>query len=106
MPPIMHAHMPATEIALGETFREASQAVASCAHFRSRVAMGRRSMCSVAGSFIVELKSIAGPENNTQMKARERRVPLIAALPARHPEVAAATEGPHNRSFEYTNFLA
>ena len=92
--------MPATEIAFGETFREASQAVDDCAHFRLRVAMGRRSMCSVTDSFMVELKSIAGPENNTQMKAWERHVALIAGLPARHPEVAAATEGPHNRSLD------
>jgi hypothetical protein len=63
-----------------------------------RVAIGRRSMCSVAGSFIVELKSIAGPENNTQMKAWEPHVPLIAGLAARHPE---QSEGPHNRSLEH-----
>jgi hypothetical protein len=99
----MHVDIPAIEIALGETFREASQAVDDWAHFRLRVAIGRRSMCSVAGSFIVELKSIAGPENNTQMKAWEPHVPLIAGLAARHPE---QSEGPHNRSFGYTKFLA
>src|SRR5205823_8245975 len=103
MPPTMHAHIPAIEIALGETLREASQAVASCAHFRLRVAIGRRSICSVACSSIVELKSIAGLVNNTQTKAWGRHMPLIAGLIAGHPE---HSEGPHNRSFEYTNFLA
>src|SRR5436189_1144181 len=67
----MHAHMPTIEIAFGETFRAASQAVAVCAHFRLRVAMGRRSPSSAAELCIVELKSIADLENNTQMKAGE-----------------------------------
>jgi hypothetical protein len=40
----MQAHMPAIEIAFGETLREASQAVDDCAHFRLRVAIGRRSI--------------------------------------------------------------
>src|SRR5205823_355816 len=40
----MHAHMPAIEIPFGETRRAASQAVAAWAHFRFRVAMGRRSI--------------------------------------------------------------
>src|SRR6266550_8303497 len=99
MPATMQAHMPAIEIAFGETFREASQAVDACAHLRLRVAIGRRSMCSAAGSFIVGLKSLAGLKNNTQMKAWERHVRVSPGLAARHPE---QSEGPHNRSFEYT----
>src|SRR5258708_12012116 len=100
MPATMHVDIPAIEIALGETFREASQAVDDCAHFRLRVAIGRRSMCSVARSSIVELKSIAGLENITQMKAWERHVQLIARLPDRHPQ---HTEGPHNPTFANPN---
>jgi hypothetical protein len=49
---MMHAHMPATEIASGETFREASQAVDDCAHFRLRVAIGRRSIPCLGASSI------------------------------------------------------
>jgi len=41
---MMQAHIPAIEIALGETFSEASQAVDDWAHFRLRVAIGRRSI--------------------------------------------------------------
>jgi len=37
------AHIPAIEIAFGDTFRETSHVVADCAHFRFRVAIGRRS---------------------------------------------------------------
>jgi hypothetical protein len=48
----MQAHIPAIEIALGETFREASQAVVVCAHFRLRVAIGRRSMAWPGASCI------------------------------------------------------
>jgi hypothetical protein len=48
----MHAHIPAIEIALGETFREASQAVDACAHLRLRVAIGRRSIPLLAASCI------------------------------------------------------
>jgi hypothetical protein len=40
------------EIAFGDTFREASQAVPDCAHFRFRVALGRRLIAFVADSFI------------------------------------------------------
>jgi hypothetical protein len=36
---MIQPHMPAIEIAFGETFREASQSVAAWAHFRVRVAM-------------------------------------------------------------------
>jgi hypothetical protein len=46
----MQAHMPAIEIAFGETFRDASQAVAPCAHFRLRVAIGRRSIALLGSS--------------------------------------------------------
>jgi hypothetical protein len=42
------------EIALGDTFREASHVVAACAHFRFRVAIGRRSIVGAADSFIAE----------------------------------------------------
>jgi endonuclease III len=73
------------EIAFGETFRETSQAVADCAHFRLRVAIGRRSMCSAAGSFIVGLKSIAGLANNNQMTTRERVAQLVKAWPKVYP---------------------
>jgi hypothetical protein len=44
MPATIQAHMPAIEIVFGETFRVASHAVAACAHFRLRVAIGRRSI--------------------------------------------------------------
>jgi hypothetical protein len=51
-PAAIHAHIPAIEIAFGDTFREASHAVAARAHFRFRVAMGRRSIAFAADSFI------------------------------------------------------
>jgi len=38
-PAAIHAHIPAIEIAFGDTLREASHAVAACAHLRFRVAM-------------------------------------------------------------------
>src|SRR5437762_6958039 len=86
MPATMQAHMPAIEIAFGETFRAASQAVAAWAHFRSRVAIGRRSIASTAGSCIIRcFESIAGPENNTQMKARERVAELVKVWPKVYP---------------------
>ena len=53
-PATMHAHMPAIEIAFGDTFREASQAVADCAHLRFRVAIGRRSIAFADDSFIAD----------------------------------------------------
>src|SRR5213075_1243781 len=81
----MHPHMPTIEIAFGETFRAASQAVAVCAHFRLRVAMGRRSPSSAADLSIVGLKSIADPENNDQMTTRERVAQLIKAWPKIYP---------------------
>jgi hypothetical protein len=49
---MMQAHMPAIEIAFGETFREASHAVDDCAHFRLRVAIGRRSIAWLGASCI------------------------------------------------------
>jgi hypothetical protein len=52
MPATMQAHMPAMEIAFGETFREASQAVVAWAHFRLRVAIGRRSIGWLSASCI------------------------------------------------------
>jgi hypothetical protein len=51
-PDTIHAHIPAIEIAFGDTFREASQIVTDCAHFRFRVAMGRRSIAFADDSFI------------------------------------------------------
>src|SRR5262245_38102242 len=51
-PAPIHAHIPAIEIALGDTFRAASHAVADCAHFRFRVAIGRRSIAFAVDSFI------------------------------------------------------
>ena len=86
MPATMHANMPAIEIAFGETFRAASHAVASCAHFRFRVAIGRRSPSSAADLSIIGLKSIAGPENNDQMTTRERVAQLIKAWPKIYPK--------------------
>src|SRR5438876_3040365 len=85
-PATKHAHMPAIEIAFGETFRAASHAVASCAHFRFRVAIGRRSPSSAADLSIVGLKSIAGPANNDQMTTRERLAQLIKAWPKIYPK--------------------
>ncbi len=69
MPPAMQAHMPAIEIALGETFRDASHAVAACAHFRLRVAIGRRSIAlAVVSSITACSESIAGRPDNAQDK--------------------------------------
>src|SRR5919106_3335523 len=76
-PAAIQAHIPAMEIAFGETFREASHAAAACAHFRFRVAMGRRSIVFAADSFIAdEIHSRIDerwPDNNSG----ERR-PFIA----------------------------
>jgi len=85
MPPIMHAHIPAIEIAFGETLRAASHAVAACAHFRFRVAIGRRSPSSAVDLSIVGLKCIAGRENNDQMTTRERVAQLLKAWPKVYP---------------------
>jgi endonuclease III len=82
----MQAHMPATEIAFGETFRAASHVVAACAHFVFRVAIGRRSPTSAAVCSIVELKSIAGLENNDQMTTRERVAQLLEVWPKIYPK--------------------
>jgi hypothetical protein len=55
--------MPAIEMTFGDTFREASHAVADCAHLRFRVAIGRRSIACSADSFIAdEIHSRAKPE--------------------------------------------
>src|SRR6476659_11313370 len=86
MPPIMHAHIPAIEIAFGETFRVASHAVAACAHFRFRVAIGRRSPSSAVDLSIVGLKCIAGRENNDQMTTQERVAQLLKAWPRVYPK--------------------
>src|SRR6266481_399844 len=53
-PAAIEAHMPAIEIAFGDTFREASHVVADCAHFRFRVAIGRRSIAFTDDSFIAD----------------------------------------------------
>src|SRR5947207_250403 len=103
MPPIMHAHMPAIEIAFGEHFvtRARPSRPAPIFDRASRWGGGQCVQWLVRPSF--ELKSIAGRENNTQMKAWEPHVRLFGGMAALHPE---RSEGPHNRSFEYTNFLA
>jgi hypothetical protein len=44
--------MPAIEMTFGDTFRDASHAVAACAHLRFQVAIGRRSIACAADSFI------------------------------------------------------
>src|SRR5439155_13572950 len=54
MPAAIHAHIPAIEIAFGDTFLEANHAVAACAHFRFRVAIGRRSIVCAPDSFIAD----------------------------------------------------
>ena len=72
-------------MALGETLFTASQRADACAHFRLRVAIGRRSISSAAGSFILELKSIAGLEHNNQMTTRERVAQLLKAWPKVYP---------------------
>src|SRR5216117_1561699 len=77
--------MPLIEMALGETLFTASQRADACAHFRLRVATGRRSISSAAGSFILELKSIAGLEHNNQMTTRERVAQLLKAWPKVYP---------------------
>src|ERR1700757_1394902 len=68
-PAKMHAHMPAIEIAFGDTFRAASQVVADCAHFRFRVAIGRRSIVFADDSFIADAihsrTQERRPENNS-----------------------------------------
>src|ERR1041384_2827457 len=51
-PDTIHAHIPAIEIAFGDTFGEASHIVADWAHFRFRVAMGLRSILFADDSFI------------------------------------------------------
>jgi hypothetical protein len=53
-PAAIHAHIPAIDIAFGDTFRDASQAVAACAHFLFRVAIGRRSIVFADDPFIAD----------------------------------------------------
>jgi len=72
MPAIIQANMPAIEIAFGETFRAASHAVAACAHFRLRVAIGRRSIALlVVSSMTGCTERIAGRPDNAQDKMRD-----------------------------------
>jgi hypothetical protein len=53
-PAAIHAHIPAIEIAFGDTFCETNHVVADCAHFRFRVAIGRRSIAFIDDSFIAD----------------------------------------------------
>src|SRR4029077_502934 len=92
IPPTMQAHMPAIEIAFGETFRAASHAVASCAHFRFLVAIGRRSPDSAAVLFIVQSKSITGTKRNTQMKGFAPSDCLIALRGPGTPSGASTSQ--------------
>src|SRR5512132_2799986 len=71
-PAAIHAHIPAMEIAFGDTFRAASQAVADCAHFRFRVAIGRRSLSPLIRSSRTE--SITGLISDDQITLGGRRV--------------------------------
>jgi len=81
----MHAPIPAIEIPFGETFREASQAVAACAHLRFRWQLGDdRFVRPLVGSSL-GLKSIAGLEDNNQMTTRERVAQLMKAWPKVYP---------------------
>jgi endonuclease-3 len=50
------------------------------------VAIGRRSIGSDVGCFIVELKSITGRENNSEMTTRERVARLLKAWPKVYPD--------------------
>src|SRR5262249_53173516 len=74
-PATIQAHMPAIEIAFGDTFCEANHVVADCAHFRFRVAIGRRSIALADDSFIAA-QSIAGLMSDDQLTTWERVVHL------------------------------
>src|SRR6476620_8494045 len=76
-PAAIHAHMPAIEIAFGETFREVSHAVAACAHFRFRVAMGRRSIAFAVVSFMADAIH-KGLMSDAQMTTRGERHAFVA----------------------------
>ena len=69
MPPTMHAHMPAIEIAFGETFREASQAVDDLRPFSIARRDGTAVNC-FAGCFLHHScwQPIAGRHGNGQNK--------------------------------------
>src|SRR6201997_2158617 len=70
-PAAIHAHMPAIEIVFGDTFCAASHVVADRAHFRFRVAMGRRSIAFAADSVIADAihsrVDDRRPDNNSVM---------------------------------------
>src|SRR4029077_13792284 len=84
MPATIQAHMPAIEIAFGETFRAASHAVAACAHFRLRVAIGRRSIALLVVSSIIDwTESIAGQRENAQDKMS---ILVLSRFPSCHSE--------------------
>src|SRR6266536_965593 len=80
MPATMHADIPAIEIALGETLREASQAVDDWAHFRLRVAIARTFL-----SALQDLQTRLSVSHNLRMTARERVKQLIKAFPKVYP---------------------
>jgi hypothetical protein len=48
----IQSHIPAIEIAFGDTFCETNHVIADCVHFRSRVAIGRRSIAFTDNSSI------------------------------------------------------
>jgi len=50
----IQAHIPAIEIAFGNTFRQTSHVVADCARFRFRVAIGRRTIAFTYDLFIAD----------------------------------------------------
>ncbi len=53
--------------------------------------------------YIVELQFIAALRMIPDESSGTSRARLIAGPTASHPE---RSEGPHNRNFEYTNFIA
>jgi len=79
--------MPAIEIVFGDTFREASHAVADCAHFRFRVAIGRRSIAFAADSFIAgaihSRINERRPENNWEDVAHFIATQMLSLLAQR-----------------------
>src|SRR4051812_12218655 len=87
MPAAIHAHIPAIEIVFGETLRSASQVVADCAHFRFRVAIGRRSIAFAADLFIAGAihSRVPGswPDNTSaERRAFRRCAPFLHISPS------------------------
>jgi endonuclease III len=78
--------MPAMEMEFGEILRPASQALVAWAHFRLRVAIGRRSTPFAVVSGIIRcIESFASSANNNQVTARERVKQLIKIWPTVYP---------------------